>query len=104
MTPRIFADDPKPFDPKVVTLEVFGAGGRADINYLDLNSRPQRVDRAALPWSVTLETNAPSAAPTLLAQGDGNDITCRISVDGEVKDERTSTGVRALTYCFVKSA
>ena len=69
VTPRIFANDPKPFDPKVVTLEVFGAGERADINYLDLNSRPQRVDRAALPWLVTLETTAPSAAPTPATTG-----------------------------------
>lgn len=47
VTPVNFADDPEPFDPpKVVTYEVFGNGTYADINYLDLESRPQRVDGA----------------------------------------------------------
>jgi hypothetical protein len=103
-TPRVFADDPEPFDPKVVKYEVFGSGTYANINYLDLDAKPQRLDGAALPWSLTLQTTAPSAAPNIVAQGDGSSVTCRIIVDDEVKDERTATGVNALTYCFVKSA
>jgi hypothetical protein len=104
VTPRNFADDPKPFDPKVVRYEVFGTGTYVDINYLDLDAKPQRVDGASLPWSLTLETTAPSAAPNIVAQGDSNSITCRITVDDEVKDERTSDGLNAQTFCFVKSA
>jgi hypothetical protein len=103
-TPRVFADDPEPFDPKVVMYEIFGSGTYANINYLDLDAKPQRLDGAALPWSLTLQTTAPSAAPNIVAQGDGGSVTCRITVDDEVKDERTATGVNALTYCFVKSA
>jgi Mycobacterium membrane protein len=103
-TPKVFAEDPEPFDPKVVTYEVFGSGSYADINYLDLDAKPQRVDGAALPWSVTLQTTAPSAAPNIVAQGDGNTITCRITVDDEIKDERTSNGLSAQTFCLVKSA
>ncbi|OBI78588.1 MmpS family protein [Mycobacterium sp. E740] len=104
VTPRVFAEDPEPFDPKVVKYEIFGSGSYADINYLDLDARPQRVDGASLPWTLTLQTTAPSAAPNIVAQGDGSSITCRITVDDEVKDERTSTGVSAQTFCFVKSA
>ena len=104
VTPRNFADDPEPFDPKVVKYEIFGTGTYADVNYLDLDAKPQRVDRAALPWSLTLQTTAPSAAPNIVAQGDGSSITCRITVDDEVKDERTSSGLNAQTFCFVKSA
>ncbi|WP_422743737.1 MmpS family protein [Mycobacterium sp. WMMD1722] len=104
VTPRVFADDPEPFDPKVVRYEVWGSGSYANINYLDLDAKPQRLDNAALPWTLVLETTAPSAAPNILAQGDGNSIGCRIVVDDEVKDERTASGVNALTYCFVKSA
>ncbi|WP_326546673.1 MmpS family protein [Mycolicibacterium sp. ND9-15] len=104
VTPRVFAEDPEPFDPKVVKYEIFGSGSYADINYLDLDARPQRIDGASLPWSLTLQTTAPSAAPNIVAQGDGASITCRITVDDEVKDERTSTGVSAQTFCFVKSA
>ena len=104
VTPKVFADDKQSFDPKIVRYEVFGDSGLANINYLDLDAKPQRLDAAALPWSLTLETDAPSAAPNLIAQSAGPSITCRITVDGEVKDERTATGVDALTYCFVKSA
>lgn len=104
VTPRVFAEDPEPFDPKVVKYEIFGTGSYADINYLDLDARPQRIDGASLPWSLTLQTTAPSAAPNIVAQGDGTSITCRITVDDEIKDERTSTGVSAQTFCYVKSA
>ncbi|KUI27783.1 hypothetical protein AU195_04035 [Mycobacterium sp. IS-1496] len=104
VTPRVFADDPEPFDPKVVRYEITGSGSYANINYLDLDSKPQRLDSTALPWELTLQTTEASAAPNIVAQGDGDSITCRIIVDDEVKDERTATGVNALTYCFVKSA
>jgi hypothetical protein len=104
VTPRNFADDPKPFDPKVVKYEIFGTGTYADVNYLDLDAKPQRADAATLPWSLTLQTTAPSASPNIVAQGDGGSITCRITVDDEVKDERTSNGLNAQTFCFVKSA
>lgn len=104
VTPRNFADDPEPFDPKVVRYEISGTGTYADVNYLDLDAKPQRVDGAALPWSLTLQTTAPSAAPNIVAQGDGGSITCRITVDDEIKDERTSDGLNAQTFCYVKSA
>jgi Mycobacterium membrane protein len=103
-TPRVFAEDPEPFDPKVVTYEIFGSGSYADINYLDLDAKPQRVDGAALPWSLTLSTTAPAASPNIVAQGDGDSISCRITIDNEVKDERTSTGLNAQTFCMVRSA
>ena len=38
------------------------------------------------------------------AQSDGSSITCRITVDGVLKDERTTNGVNAQTFCLVKSA
>lgn len=63
VTPKVFADDPEPFDPKVVEYEVSGSGSYVNINYLDLDAKPQRIDGAALPWSLTLKTTAPSAAP-----------------------------------------
>ena len=103
VTPKNFADDPEPFDPKVVRYEIFGSGTYADINYLDLDSKPQRVDGAALPWMLTLSTTAPSVFPNIVAQGDGTTIGCRITVDDEVKDENFSTGVHAQTFCLVKS-
>ncbi|BBZ67343.1 MAG: MmpS family transport accessory protein [Mycolicibacterium insubricum] len=97
-------EDTKPFNPKRVKYEIWGNGSYADINYLDLDAEPQRVDGASLPWTLTLESTAPSVFPNIVAQGDGSTLTCRITVDDEVKDERTTTGASAHTYCLVKSA
>jgi hypothetical protein len=104
VTPKNFADDAEPFNPKVVKYEIFGNGSYADINYLDLNSKPVRVDGATLPWSLTLSTTAPSVLPNIVAQGNGDSVSCRITVDDEVKDEKTTNGVNAQTFCLVKNA
>lgn len=99
------AQDAEPFNPKVVTYQITGTEGAvATINYLDLDATPQRVDDARLPWSITLRTTKPSASATIIAQGDGDSIGCRVSVDDEVRDERSSTGVNAQVSCLVKSA
>ncbi len=97
-------EDTEPFNPKVVKYEIWGDGSYADVNYLDLDAEPQRVDGASLPWTLILESTAPSVFPNIVAQGDSSSITCRITVDDEVKDERTVSGVNAQTYCLVKSA
>ncbi|WP_374157923.1 MmpS family transport accessory protein [Mycobacterium sp. G7A2] len=92
------------FNPKVVTYEVFGSGSTGVINYVDLDGIPQRVENAALPWSLTLSTTVPAVSANILAQSDGDDVTCRILVDGELEQENTATGVNAQTVCVVKSA
>jgi len=99
------AQDAEPFNPKVVTYQITGTEGAvATINYLDLDATPQRVDDARLPWSITLRTTKPSASATIIAQSDGDQIGCRVSVDDEVRDEQSSTGVNAQVSCLVKSA
>lgn len=99
------ANDAKPFNPKRITYEVFGpAGSVATINYLDLSANPQSIKQAPLPWTLTLTTTAPATSPILLAQGNSENIACRITVDGKVKDEKTADGVDAFTFCQVKSA
>jgi hypothetical protein len=99
------ANDAAPFNPKRVTYEIFGSDGTvATINYLDLDAQPQEVKGASLPWSITLTTTAPASNANIVAQGDSDTIGCRITVDGKVKDEKTSDGVHAETFCLVKSA
>ena len=97
-------NDPEPFNPKVVKYEILGDGSVATINYLDLDAQPQKALNAPLPWSLTLTTTAPAASPNIIAQSDGNSISCRITVDGVIKDARTTDGVNAQTFCLVKSA
>ena len=98
-------NDPEPFNPKEVKYEIFGQpGATATINYLDLEAQPQKAENVVLPWSLTLTTTAPAASANIVAQGDGDSISCRISVDGVVKDEQTTDGLNAQTFCLVKSA
>ena len=74
------------FNPKHLTYEVFGPVGTvADISYFDVNSEPQMVDGARLPWSLQLATNSAAVVGSLVAQGDRDSIGCRIVVNGEVK-------------------
>ena len=98
-------ENPKPFNPKRISYEVFGpAGAVADISYFDVNGDPQRVDGAQLPWSLHLTTTKAAVMGNLVAQGDSDTLGCRITVDGEVKAERISHEVHAYTFCLVKSA
>lgn len=93
-----------PFNPKHVVLEVFGTPGAiATINYLDVNAQPQQVVNAALPWSFTITTTEPAVLGNVVAQGNGDTIGCRITVNGEIKDERTINTAYAYTFCLDKS-
>ena len=95
-------DDAASYNPKQMMYEVFGpAGTVADISYFDVNSQPQQVDGAALPWSLKITANSQSVVGSVVAQGDSDSIGCRIVVDGEVKAERISDEVNAYTHCLV---
>ncbi|WP_442791757.1 MmpS family transport accessory protein [Mycolicibacterium sp. ND9-15] len=94
-----------PFNPKHVTLEVFGSQGAvATINYLDGNSEPRQVHDATLPWAFTITTTQPAVFANVVAQGDSDFIGCRITVNGVVKDERAVNNVNAYTFCVDKSS
>ena len=51
-----------------------------------------------------VDLTLPSVSANIMVQADGAGVTCRITVDDVVKDERTSDGVNPQTYCLVKSA
>jgi Mycobacterium membrane protein len=92
-------------DPKRVVYEIFGQPGTvADINYIDDEGEPNQVNGATLPWSIEIVTDAPSMLGNIVAQGTSDFLGCRISSDGEVKDERTTNQVNAYIYCIAKSA
>ena len=98
-------NDSKPFNPKHLTYEVFGSPGTvANISYFDVNAEPQHIEGASLPWSLDFAITETSAVGSVVAQGDSDNIGCRIIVDGEVKTERTSNQVSAFTSCLLKSA
>jgi hypothetical protein len=93
------------FNPKVVIYEVSGPPGTtANINYWDENANTHQVNNAPLPWSFTISTTLPSVSANIMAQGDGNQISCRITVDGVVREHQDAAGHNAQTFCLVKSA
>jgi hypothetical protein len=108
------AEDIKPFNPKVLTLEVWGPPGSvATINYLDKDSKPQQALNVPLPWSKELTTTQPSLPANLVAQGSGDWIACKITLDDNdgrgpvVKATNQSPAnetVNAFTFCLNKSA
>lgn len=103
-TPTGFANDVAPFNPKRVLIEVYGPPGTvATITYLDVDAQPQRADAVVLPWSYDATTTKPAVAANVAAQGDSDSISCRITIDGDVKDERTVNALHAFTYCMDKS-
>jgi hypothetical protein len=97
--------DSKPFNPKHLKYEVFGAPGTvADISYFDVNADPQHINQVTLPWSMDLSTTLPSIVGNVVAQGNTDTIGCRIFVDGTVKSEKVSHEVNAFTYCVLTAA
>jgi hypothetical protein len=93
------------FNPKLVTYDVFGpAGSTAKIDYFDADANTHEIDAAPLPWSITISTTLPAVSANIMAQADSDQIGCRITVDGTVREEKSSDGVNAQTFCLVKSA
>ena len=92
------------FNPKIMIYDVYGpAGSTAKIDYFDADANTHEVD-AALPWSTTISTTLPAVSANILAQSDGDQIGCRVTVDGTVRQEKTADGVHAQIFCLVKSA
>jgi hypothetical protein len=92
------------FNPKVMVYDVYGAPGtNAQISYFDTDANVHSIT-APLPWSITLSTTLPSVSANLMAQTDGDQIGCRVTVNGTVREEQSANGVNAQTYCLVKSA
>ncbi|TGD86525.1 MmpS family protein [Mycolicibacterium sp. CH28] len=99
------SDNTAPFNPKRITYEITGgAGGSALIDYLDENGQPHHVD-TALPWSYTIVTTLPSMSANIVAQGNSstNGLRCRVVVDGQTRDDRSTDEYQPFIYCLVKS-
>jgi hypothetical protein len=92
------------FNPKILVYDVYGTPGTtAQISYFDPDANVHLLN-APLPWSITLSTTLPSVSANLMAQADSNEIGCRVTVNGTVREEKTANGINAQTYCLVKSA
>lgn len=98
-------DDAKPFNPKHLRYEVFGAPGTvAEISYFDVNGEPKHLKGVSLPWSLEFAIGSATAIGNLVAQGDSDSIGCRILIDDVVKSEKTSHETSAFAFCLLKAA
>lgn len=92
------------FNPKVLVYDVYGApGDTAEISYFDPDANVHSIT-APLPWSITLSTTLPTVSASLMARAEGQQVGCRVTVNGTVREEQTADGINAQTYCLVKSA
>ncbi|EID10538.1 membrane transporter [Mycobacterium xenopi RIVM700367] len=90
---------------KHVTYEVFGPIDTAGIvSYLNERAQPEEANFTSLPWTYTVTTTTPAVIANVVVQGNSDSIGCRITVDGEVKDEQSSTDHHAQAFCLVKAA
>lgn len=90
---------------KHVSYEVFGPSDAAGgVSYLSKQAQPEQASFTGLPWTHTMTTTSPAVIANLVAQGDSDQIGCRISVNGKVLDEQIATGHHAQVFCLVKAA
>jgi hypothetical protein len=94
-----------PFHVKRVTYEVYGPSDTTgSVSYLNKSAQPEQASFGGLPWTFTVTTTVPAVIASVVAQGDSDNIGCRITVNGEVKDQRSTAGRHAQTSCLVKAA
>ncbi|MDH6247635.1 MmpS family transport accessory protein [Mycobacterium sp. OTB74] len=93
------------FHPKYLVYDVYGTpGATAKVGYIDDNADLHNLD-VTLPWSVTIKTTLPSVMGNIVVQSpDGSEIGCKITVDGTVRDQKETQGMKPQTFCLVKSA
>jgi hypothetical protein len=92
------------FNPKILVYDVYGPPGTtARIGYFDPDANVHSIT-TPLPWTITLSTTLPTVSASLVAQGDNDQIGCRVTVDGTVREEKSADGINAQTFCLVKSA
>lgn len=90
---------------KQLRYEVFGpAAASGAVSYLNREAQPEQASFTGLPWTLEMSTTSPSVIGNVVAQGDGDTIGCRITVNGAVKDEQFATGHHAQVFCLVKGA
>jgi hypothetical protein len=98
----------EPLEPshiKRVTYEVYGPSDTAgSVSYLDKKAQPEQADFTSLPWTFTITTTVPAVIASVVAQGNSDNLGCRITVNGELKDEQSTAGRHAQTSCLVKAA
>jgi hypothetical protein len=96
---------PEEFNVKRLTYEVFGSAGQSGkLVYVDIDGHPHPVDVTALPWSHTETTTLTVVSGSISVHVHGGQVSCRMLVDGVVRDQQSGNHQDADVQCRVKSA
>ena len=88
---------------QLMRYEVFGPPGTvAQISYFDGEGDVKNARGVPLPWSLDFPITTAASIGSVAAQGDGDSIGCRISIDGVVKAEKITQQVSAFASCMLK--
>ncbi|SDE30612.1 MmpS family transport accessory protein [Rhodococcus tukisamuensis] len=85
---------------KTIAYEVISDSATLNsVTYFDANSEMQQESNPTAPWSLTVTNPSTVVIAGVTAQTEGTSVTCRVTVDGKVKDEQTATGKYAVVNC-----
>ncbi|MFF0547048.1 MmpS family transport accessory protein [Nocardia thailandica] len=73
------------------------------VTYFDEKAERREETGATAPWTRTVLYKATFTTIGVGARTEGGSVTCRITVDGKVKDEQTATGAHATVNCTTSS-
>ena len=95
-------DQDRALQPQGVRLEVFGTPARRPPSPTSTSTRHPARRRPAAVVVPGLDDH-PAVPTNIQAQTDGSAVSCRITIDGEVKVEQSSQGADAYVFCLDKS-
>lgn len=74
------------------------------INYYEDGNKPESPANVPLPWKVTVHNSASDPIYALSAENsDLGALSCRITIDGVVRDEQTTRGMHSSVGCTAAS-
>ena len=87
-----------------IQYEATGPDGTpATVSYLDEDGHNRNI-KTVLPWHEALHTVAPSLVTSMVVQSSSPGTGCRITVNGEVRDEQVSVATGGIASCKVQVA
>ena len=86
--------------PHEVVYEVIGEGTARSITYASTDGGGfEQVTQVTLPWKKETISRGPATHRLVARNDDDGSITCRITIDGTVVTEKTSSGPYAVVAC-----
>lgn len=82
-----------------ITYQVDSDGTLSTVTYFDGMNDQKQVTDVSAPWSLTFENQATFPMIGVGAQTTGLHVSCQISINGQVRDQKTATGRYAVVNC-----